>query len=86
METDVTEFRVKGQKAYLPLMISLFKRDVVTYIVEKHAVLPLLIGMLERGISTLNPKSKPIIHSGQGWQYRHRANRQWTNTKYVEKK
>ncbi len=71
--TDVTEFKVKGQKVYLSLVIDLFTREVVTYNVGQRADLALVTGMLEDAISTLNPKSKPIIHSDQGWQYRHRA-------------
>ena len=71
--TDVTEFKVKGQKVYLSPVIDLFTREVVTYKVGQRADLRLVTGMLEEAISTLTPESKPMIHSDQGWQYRHRA-------------
>ncbi|ENM5762439.1 IS3 family transposase [Vibrio mimicus] len=71
--TDVTEFKVKGQKVYLSPVIDLFTREVVTYQLGQRADLRLVTGMLEEAISTLTPESKPIIHSDQGWQYRHRA-------------
>lgn len=71
--TDVTEFKVKGQKVYLSPVIDLFTREVVTYKVGQRADLRLVTGMLEEAISTLAPESKPMIHSDQGWQYRHRA-------------
>ncbi|GHA41600.1 integrase [Photobacterium aphoticum] len=71
--TDVTEFKVKGQKVYLSPVIDLFTREVVAYQLGQHADLRLVTGMLEEAISKLNLKSKPIIHSDQGWQYRHRA-------------
>lgn len=71
--TDVTEFKVKGQKVYLSPVIDLFTREVVTYQLGQRADLRLVTDMLAEAISTLNPKSKPIIHSDQGWQYRHRA-------------
>ena len=71
--TDVTEFKVKGQKVYLSPVVDLFTREVITYKVAKNAGLPLVTDMLAEAISKLKPESKPIIHSDQGWQYRHRA-------------
>ncbi len=71
--TDVTEFKVKGQKVYLSPVVDLFTREVVTYKVAQRADLLLVTEMLEDAISKLNPESKPIIHSDQGWHYRHRA-------------
>lgn len=71
--TDVTEFRVEQQRVYLSPVIDLFTQEVVTYKVAKHARLPLVTDMLTEAISTLDSKSKPLIHSDQGWQYRHLA-------------
>ncbi|MDV5172111.1 IS3 family transposase [Photobacterium rosenbergii] len=71
--TDVTEFKVKGQKVYLSPVVDLFTREVITYKVAKNAGLPLVTDMLAEAISKLEPESKPIIHSDQGWQYRHRT-------------
>nr|PMK20654.1 transposase [Vibrio cyclitrophicus] len=70
--TDVTEFKVKEQKVYLSPVVDLFTQEVVAYRVAKNASLPLVTDMLTEAISTLKPNSKPIIHSDQGWQYRHR--------------
>ncbi len=70
--TDVTEFKVKEQKVYLSPIVDLFTQEVVAYRVAKNACLPLVTDMLTEAISTLKPNSKPIIHSDQGWQYRHR--------------
>ncbi|WP_230851865.1 IS3 family transposase, partial [Vibrio crassostreae] len=70
--TDVTEFKVKEQKVYLSPVVDLFTQEVVAYRVAKNACLPLVTDMLTEAISTLKPNSKPIIHSDQGWQYRHR--------------
>ncbi|MCP4598556.1 IS3 family transposase [Neptuniibacter sp.] len=71
--TDVTEFKVKEQKVYLSPVVDLFTREVVAYSIAKTARLSLVMDMLEQAISNLTPKSKPIIHNDQGWQYRHRA-------------
>ncbi|WP_252023689.1 IS3 family transposase [Vibrio sp. SCSIO 43136] len=69
--TDVTEFKVKGQKVYLSPVVDLFTQEVVAYKVAKNARLPLVTDMLTEAISKLDKHSKPIIHSDQGWQYRH---------------
>ena len=71
--TDVTEFKVKEQKVYLSPVVDLFTKEVVAYRIAKTARLSLVTDMLEQAISTLTPGSKPIIHSDQGWQYRHKA-------------
>ncbi|WP_139684233.1 DDE-type integrase/transposase/recombinase [Vibrio tasmaniensis] len=70
--TDVTEFEVKEQKVYLSPVVDLLTTESVAYKVAKNACLPLVTNMLTEAISTLKPNSKPIIHSDQGWQYRHR--------------
>ncbi|QIR15426.1 IS3 family transposase [Shewanella aestuarii] len=69
--TDVTEFKVKGQKVYLSPVIDTFNQEVVAYRVEKHVRLTLVTGMLEDSLAKLDSRSKPIVHSDQGWQYRH---------------
>ncbi len=69
--TDVTEFKVKEQKVYLSPVIDLFTQEVVAYKVAKNARLPLVTDMLTEALSKLDRGSKPVIHSDQGWQYRH---------------
>lgn len=71
--TDVTEFKVREQKVYLSPIVDLYTQEVVAYRVAKSASLPLVTKMLREAISKLDGGSKPIIHSDQGWQYRHRA-------------
>lgn len=68
--TDVTEFKVKGQKVYLSPLIDLFNQEVVSYRIAKHVQLSLVSEMLEEGIDKLPKKKNLIIHSDQGWQYR----------------
>ncbi len=70
--TDVTEFKVKQQKVYLSPIVDLFTLEVVAYKVAKNACLTLVTDMLTKAIATLDKNAKPIIHSDQGWQYRHR--------------
>ena len=69
--TDVTEFRVLGQKHYLSPLIDLFNGEVISYELRSEPVLGLVTAMLEKGLALLDEGSRPIIHSDQGWQYRH---------------
>lgn len=71
--TDVTEFKVRDQKVYLSPIVDLFTQEVVAYKVAKNACLPLVTDMLTEALSKLGEGSKPVIHSDQGWQYRHRS-------------
>jgi len=68
--TDVTEFKVKGQKVYLSPLIDLFNREVVSYRIAKHTQLSLVKEMFKEGIKKLPKEKNLIVHSDQGWQYR----------------
>ncbi|HFQ5101059.1 TPA: IS3 family transposase, partial [Vibrio vulnificus] len=70
--TDVTEFKVKQQKVYLSPVVDLFTQEVVAYKVAKNVRLPLVTEMLTDAVATLGEDAKPIVHSDQGWQYRHK--------------
>ena len=70
--TDVTEFNVHQQKVYLSPVVDLFTQEVVAYKVAKNAMLPLVTEMLTEAIATLPTDANPIVHSDQGWQYRHK--------------
>lgn len=70
--TDVTEFKVEGQKVYLSPVIDLFNQEIVSYEVRKSASLPLVTDMLKHALSRLKPDEKPIVHSDQGWQYQNK--------------
>lgn len=74
--TDVTEFKVKEQKVYLSPVVDLFTQEVIAYKVAKNARLPLVTDMLTEALSKLGKGAKPVIHSDQGWQYRHRSYQQ----------
>ena len=69
--TDVTEFRVLGQKQYLSPVIDLFNGEVVSYQLGCAPALGLVTTMLDKALATLDEKTKPMIHSDQGWHYRH---------------
>jgi putative transposase len=66
--TDVTEFRVAGEKLYLSPIMDLFNREIIAYETSKKPV-QLVDEMLQQAISRLQRKDRPVLHSDQGWQY-----------------
>ena len=71
--TDVTEFFVLGQKQYLSPTIDLFNREVIAYELAPSPVMGLVTAMLDKALTRLEPGSKLVMHSDQGWHYRHRS-------------
>jgi putative transposase len=71
--TDVTEFKVLGQKQYLSPVIDLFNGELIAYEIAPSPVLGMVTKMLDKVILKLDPDQKPIVHSDQGWHYRHHS-------------
>lgn len=71
--TDVTEFKILGQKQYFSPVIDLFNGEVISYQISNTPALPLVSTMLEKAAERLRPGQSPILHSDQGWQYRHHS-------------
>lgn len=67
--TDVTEFKVQGQRVYLSPVIDVFNQEVVSYQIKRTAHLPLVTDMLKKALRRLKPSERPLLHSDQGWQY-----------------
>jgi putative transposase len=74
--TDVTEFKVNGQKVYLSPIIDLFNQEVVSYEVRTSVTLPLVTDMLKAATAKLLKHEKPLVHSDQGWQYQNQQYQQ----------
>lgn len=70
--TDVTEFSLFGEKLYLSPILDLYSRDIVSYTISDRPVLSMVMDMLDKALSNLPEKDKPIFHSDQGWQYQHK--------------
>ena len=70
--TDVTEFAVNGRKLYLSPIIDLFNNEVISYSISERPTMPMIDEMLIKAFARMEANSKPVLHSDQGWQYRHR--------------
>jgi putative transposase len=68
--TDVTEFNVAGEKLYLSPVLDLYNGEIVAFETARRPAFKLVTSMLEKALSKLGPRDKPMLHSDQGWQYR----------------
>ena len=68
--TDVTEFKVPGQKQklYLSAIIDLYDRSIVSYVISKSNNNKLVFDTFDKALAA-NPGAKPIFHSDRGFQY-----------------
>ncbi|QDR66415.1 IS3 family transposase [Pseudomonas sp. BJP69] len=69
--TDVTEFKVAGEKLYLSPVLGLFNGEIVAHQIDTSPHYPLVGQMLEQALSRLPEGARPMLHSDQGWQYQY---------------
>lgn len=70
--TDVTEFKLFGQKLYLSSILDLFSRDIVSYTLSDRPLLSMTMKMLNQALAQIPDGVNLILHSDQGWQYQHK--------------
>ena len=67
--TDITEFKLKGKKLYLSVILDAYGRYVISYNISSHPNFYQIKDMLEKAFKN-NPKIvNLILHSDAGWQY-----------------
>lgn len=67
--TDVTEFKVKGEKLYLSPILDLFNQEIFSYQIARRLHYNMIEQMLTQACSKLTQRGELILHSDQGWQY-----------------
>lgn len=67
--TDITEFKLFGEKLYLSPMLDLYNGEIITYTIGSRPVYSLVSTMLDQAFKRLNDEDKLLIHSDQGWHY-----------------
>jgi putative transposase len=68
--TDITEFKLFGQKLYLSPILDLFNGEIITHTLQTRPTFDLVETMLNQGLRHLNEGDQVLIHSDQGWHYR----------------
>ena len=71
--TDVTEFKAGGKKLYLSAVIDMYNSEIISYSIAEKPTLKFVLEMLKRAIIKTKNTNGLILHSDQGWQYRHAA-------------
>ncbi|PYB72250.1 IS3 family transposase [Pseudomonas soli] len=82
--TDVTEFKVKGQKLFLSPVMDLYNGEILAYQINRRPEFKMVSAMLEQAFERLNPGDKPVLHSDQGWQYQQPTYRHMLAGKNIE--
>ncbi|NBI29950.1 IS3 family transposase [Chengkuizengella marina] len=67
--TDITEFKLFGEKLYLSPMLDLFNGEIITYTIGSRPTYVLVSEMLNQSFERLTDEDKLMIHSDQGWHY-----------------
>lgn len=67
--TDITEFKIFGEKLYLSPMLDLFNGEIVAYTIDSRPRYSLVSKMLDQAFKRLTDEDKLLIHSDQGWHY-----------------
>jgi putative transposase len=68
--TDVTEFKVAGEKLYLSPVMDLYNGEIIAFETSQRPAFTLVGSMLKKALGKLKADEQPILHSDQGWQYR----------------
>lgn len=67
--TDITEFKLFGEKLYLSPILDLFNGEIITYTIGSRPTYSLVSEMLKKSFESISENDKLIIHSDQGWHY-----------------
>ena len=72
--TDVTEFKVPGEKKklYLSAILDLYDRYPVAYVISTRNNNQLVFKTFDKALAA-NPEAKPLFHSDRGFQYTSRV-------------
>ncbi|WP_409293915.1 IS3 family transposase [Peribacillus sp. SCS-26] len=67
--TDITEFKLFGEKLYLSPVLDLFNGEIITYTIGSRPTYSLVSEMLGKALERLPEDHKLMMHSDQGWHY-----------------
>lgn len=81
--TDITEFSLLGNKIYLSPILDMFNGEIVSYSISDRPVLKQVIDMANSAFAKIPDNTDLILHSDQGWQYRHSVYRQLLKSKGI---
>ena len=73
LATDVTQVTIGGRKAYFSPILDMCDGEVLSYVITDTPNLEMVISMLNRMYERVDLPEGVVLHSDQGWHYRHAA-------------
>lgn len=67
--TDITEFKLKGEKLYLSVILDAYGRYIVSYNISSHPNFNQIKDILKKAFKNNPNIENLILHSDAGWQY-----------------
>ncbi len=67
--TDITEFKLFGEKLYFSPMLDLYNGEILTYTIGSRPTYSLVSSMLNKALRKKRKEDTLLIHSDQGWHY-----------------
>jgi transposase InsO family protein len=67
--TDITEFKLFGEKLYFSPVLDLFNGEIIAYTIKSRPIYTLVSEMLEKAFERLTEEHQLLMHSDQGWHY-----------------
>lgn len=67
--TDITEFKLFGEKLYLSPVLDLFNREIVSYTIRSRPTYELVETMMNQALKRVEENHNLLIHSDQGVHY-----------------
>lgn len=81
--TDITEFKVFGNKLYLSPIIDLFNGEIISYELSERPNFEQVVTMLKKSFKRIPDPTNLILHSDQGWQYQMKQYQQMLKGKRI---
>lgn len=81
--TDITEFKLFGEKLYLSPVLDLFNGEIITYTIGVRPTYSLVSTMLDQALARLTDKDMLLMHSDQGWHYQMKQYRKVLNKRGI---
>ena len=81
--TDVTEFKICGNKLYLSPVLDMYNGEIISYTLCKHPNLLMVTSMMRKALKKVNNTDNLIIHSDQGWHYQNRSYQKMLENKNI---
>jgi putative transposase len=82
--TDITEFKILGQKVFLSPILDLFNGEIISYTISRSPNFSQVTDMLKSAFQKIPDDSRLLLHSDQGWQYQMRSYQKMLKEKGIQ--